>query len=58
MLITALDFGEFLLETVILANFIKKFQMCFFKVEHYFGHISAMVGLFDVKQKGKALVGY
>ena len=26
--------------------------MCFFKVKHYFGHISAMFGLIDVKQKG------
>ena len=30
--------------------------MCFFKVEHYFGHISAMVGPIDVKQKGSASV--
>ena len=26
--------------------------MCFFKVKHYFGHISEMVGLIDVKLKG------
>ena len=32
--------------------------MCFFKVIHYFGHISRMVGPIDVKQKGSALVGY
>ena len=32
--------------------------MCFFKVKHYFGHISGMVGLIDVKRKGSALVGY
>ena len=32
--------------------------MCFFKVKHYFGHISGMVGPIDVKQKGTALVGY
>ena len=25
----------------------------FFKVKHYFGHISGMVGLIDVKGKGK-----
>ena len=28
------------------------------KVKHYFGHISGMVGLIDVKQKGSASVGY
>ena len=32
--------------------------MCFFKVKNYFGHISGMVGLIDVKRKGSALVGY
>ena len=33
--------------------------MCFFfKVKHYFGHISGMVRLIDVKQKGSASVGY
>ena len=32
--------------------------MCFFKVKHYFGHISEMVGPIDVKRKGTALVGY
>ena len=32
--------------------------MCFFKVKHYFGHISRMVGPIDVKRKGSALVGY
>ena len=32
--------------------------MCFFKVKHYFRHISGMVGPIDVKQKGSALVGY
>ena len=30
--------------------------MCFFKVKHYFGHISAMVGPMDMKQKGSASV--
>ena len=55
MLITWLDFGE---ETFILANFLLKFRMCFFKVKHYFGHISGMVGPIDVKRKGNASVGY
>ena len=32
--------------------------MFFFKVQHFFGHISGMVGLIDVKRKGSALVGY
>ena len=32
--------------------------MCFFKVKHYFGHISGMVGPIDVKRKGSALIGY
>ena len=32
--------------------------MCFFKVKHYYGHISGMVGPIDVKRKGSALVGY
>ena len=32
--------------------------MCFFKVKHYFGHISGMVGPIDVKRKGSALVRY
>ena len=32
--------------------------MYFFKVKHYFGHISGMVGPIDVKRKGSALVGY
>ena len=32
--------------------------MCFFKVKHYFGHISGMVGPIDVKRKWSALVGY
>ena len=58
MIITWLDFGKVLLETVILANFHKKFWMCFFKVKHCFGHISGMVGPIDVKRKGSALVGY
>ena len=32
--------------------------MCFFKVKHYFGHISGMVGPIDVKRKGSASIGY
>ena len=32
--------------------------MCFFKVKHYFGHISGMVGPIDMKRKGSASVGY
>ena len=31
--------------------------MCFFKVKHYFGHISGMVGPIDVKRKGSVSVG-
>ena len=30
--------------------------MCFFKVKHYFGHISGMAGPIDVKRKGSASV--
>ena len=58
MVITWLDFGEVLLEILILSNFLKKFRMCFFKVKHYFGHISEMIGPIDVKRKGSASVGY
>ena len=54
MVITWLDFGEVLLETVILDNFPLFFSM----VENYFGHITGMVGPIDVKRKGKASVGY
>ena len=50
------DFGEVLLETFILANFLKKFRV--FSRSNYFGHISGMVGPIDVKQKGSASVGY
>ena len=32
--------------------------MCFFKVKHYFGHISGMVGPIDMKRKGSASFGY
>ena len=30
----------------------------FFQGQHYFGHISGMVGRIVVKRKGSALVGY
>ena len=58
MVIIWLDFREIPLETFILPNFLEKFRMCCFKVKHYFGHISGLVGPIDVKQKGSALVGY
>ena len=32
--------------------------MCFFKVRHFIGHISGIVGPIDVKRKGEELVGY
>ena len=32
--------------------------MCFFKVKHYFDHMSGMIGPIDVKLKGSASVGY
>ena len=67
MVITWLDFGEVLLETLILANFLWKnsdvfnflwkIRMCFFKAKHYFGHISGIVGPIDVKWKGSVSVG-
>ena len=56
MVITWLDVGEVLLETVILADFHLKNQDVFFNVEHYFGHISGMVSPIDMKRKGKASV--
>ena len=58
MLITCLDFGGILLETLFLPNFLWKFRMRFFKVKHSIGYISGMVGPIDVKQKGGASVGY
>ena len=39
-------------------NFLLKVLIVFFKVKHYFGHISGMVGAIDVKEKGSAPVGY
>ena len=47
-----------MLKTLILPNLKKKFGMCFFKVKHYFGHISGMVGPIDVKRKEIASVRY
>ena len=58
ILITWLDIGALLLKTVILANFFLKKWMCFFKVKHFFGHFSGMIGLIDVKRKGSASVWY
>ena len=55
---TWLNFGVVLLETFILANFLYKIWICFFKVKHCFGHISGMVGPIDVKRKGSVSVGY
>ena len=46
---TWLNFGEILMETVILTNFFKNFGWFFFKVKYYFGYISEMVGPIDVK---------
>ena len=58
MVIMWLHFGEILLKSVIFANFLKTFRICFFKAKHYFGHISGMVAPIDVKRKWSALVGY
>ena len=41
-----------------MANFLRKFWMCFFKVKQSIGHISGMVGPIDVKRKGGTSVGY
>ena len=62
MVTTWLDFGEVLLETVILANFLLKFQMCIFKIFFKVKHCLAISrnGWSDwCEIKGKALlVGY
>ena len=58
MVITWLDFGGILWEILVLANFLRKFWMWFFKVKQSIGHISGMVGPIDVKRKGGTLVGY
>ena len=58
MVMTSYEFGRILLETLFWANFLRKFRVCFFKVKHFIGHISGMVGPIDVKEKGGASVGY
>ena len=59
MLITWLDFGGTLLETLFFVEFsLKISDVYFFKVKHSIGHISGMVGPIDVKRKGGASVGY
>ena len=59
MVITWLYFGDILLEIFILANFLQNNIRCvFFKVTHYFGQISGMVGPIDVKWRGSASVRY
>ena len=52
------DFGWILLETFCLSNFLWIFRMGFFKVKRSIGHISEMVSLIDVKQKGGTSLGY
>ena len=49
MVNTWLDFGEVLLN--ILNKFSFKKSDVFYKVKHYFGHISGMVGPIDLKKK-------
>ena len=44
--------------SLLMANFLRKFWMCFFKVKHSIGHISGMVGLIDVKRIECTSVGY
>ena len=58
MVITWLDFGEIRFKLLFWQIFFKNFGCVFFKVKHYFGHISGMVGPIDVKRKGSALVGF
>ena len=57
-LVTWLDFGGILLETLFCQIFFENFGCVFFKVKHVIGHISAMVGPIGVKRKGGASVGY
>ena len=54
MLITWLDFERNFVGNSFLGNFFSKFRMCFFKVKHK-GQTSGIVGLIDVKGKGKDL---
>ena len=56
MVITRIDFGGILSETLFLANFLRKLRMC--SRSNTIGHISGMVGPIDVKRKGGAWVGY
>ena len=56
MLITWLDFGGILLDTVF-ANFHWNFRMCFL-FQHSIVHISGMFDPIDMEWKGGALVGY
>ena len=58
MVITWLDFGLILFENCNFGKFSLKILDVFFQGQHYFGHISGMVGRIDVKRKGSALVGY
>ena len=58
MVITWLDFRDILLKTVILANLLLKFRMCFFKVKFRNSSISGIVGLIDVKWKASELIWY
>ena len=46
------------MKTVNFGKFSLKISDVFFQGQHYFGHISRMVGRIDVKRKGSALVGY
>ena len=50
--------GNCFLFVCFLLNFLWKYRMCFFKVKYCFGHISAMVGLIDLKRKGGASVWF
>ena len=55
MVITWLDFEEFLLETFIFFN---NFGCVFSRSKTIFGHISGKIDPIDVKRKGSASVGY
>ena len=57
MLITWLDLGGILLETLFWQIFFENFG-CVFSRSNTIGHISGMVGPIDVKRKGGAWVGY
>ena len=51
-------FGRNSVENCHFCKFSLKISDVFFKVKHYFGHISGMVCPIDVKRKGSALVEY